>query len=89
MAIHATGKYFLHVVLARTDAVHRGIHLINRHRLSLTALVYSCAQWANGTRAVEILCYVPWGGEHGAPVPLHLDGLLTSSQRFPPYASSP
>ncbi|PIL30350.1 hypothetical protein GSI_07535 [Ganoderma sinense ZZ0214-1] len=21
----------------------------------------SCGQWANGTRAVEILCYVPWG----------------------------
>ncbi|TBU24153.1 hypothetical protein BD311DRAFT_767086 [Dichomitus squalens] len=23
--------------------------------------LHSCAQWANGTRAVEILCYVPWG----------------------------
>ncbi|KAM5541382.1 hypothetical protein V8D89_004936 [Ganoderma adspersum] len=23
--------------------------------------ISSCGQWANGTRAVEILCYVPWG----------------------------
>ncbi|KAI1783671.1 hypothetical protein LXA43DRAFT_1045563 [Ganoderma leucocontextum] len=43
------------------DSGGRGTYPVQRCFPPVEALIISCAQWANGTRAVEILCYVPWG----------------------------
>ena len=37
-------------------------YFLNVGRSLLILSSSSCGQWANGTRVVEILCYVPWGG---------------------------